>query len=102
MLTFVWDRYSFYVVDLKDDGVRFNDSHYFCPRITNHMLRNYVSSTGEKQVLVHIQNASAHCAKASEEFIKDKKMIAVPQPPDSTKLVPCASCMFGALKGRIG
>jgi transposase len=54
-----------------------------------------------KKLFIHMDNAPAHRAKATQQYFKEKKLFVIPHPPYSPDLAPSDFFLFGYLKERM-
>jgi hypothetical protein len=82
MLTIVWNRRGFHLINVLEDGRKFKAMHYVTG-VLSPLSEWSALDTPESdcKLIVHANNARPHSARPSVEFFEDNRMKTVPYHP---------------------
>lgn len=102
MLTIMWSKSRFYVVELLEPDQKFN-SEYFIGKILKLLLLEFDKNhhNRKKPILLHVDNARPHNSKSANDFLNQNNIIRLPHPPYSPDLAPSDFFLFGYIKNKL-
>jgi hypothetical protein len=100
--TIVWNPRGFHVVKALLKWSKFNADYY----INNILVaisdwRRLTGGTRQNKLWIHAENARAHTAKVSSDYIARNDMKMAPHPPYSPDFEPSDFSLFGYVKGKL-
>jgi histone-lysine N-methyltransferase SETMAR len=101
MLTVFWGTTATPVLLVSDKGERIN-AQYFQEKVLK-QLSEYQTATSltSGPILLHFDNAPAHRAIKTREYLEKEHLRVIPHPPYSPDLAPCDFFLFGFLKSQL-
>jgi hypothetical protein len=103
MFTIIWNLSGFYVVDRVSNDTKLN-SDYFVRNILT-PLEEAIFPQGRaphhKRLMTHLDNCSVHTSRASTEWLEERDMRRMPQPPYSPDLTPSDFYLFPTVKEKL-
>lgn len=102
MITVMWSKSRFYVIELLDECQSFN-SEYFMNHILKLLLIEFKKThkKSKKPILLHVDNARPHNSKKVDAFLRKNNIQRMPHPPYSSDLAPSDFFLFGYVKGKL-
>lgn len=103
MLTVFWSPIGFRIVEMLPHGEKFNADYFI-----NCILKKIVdsnpkqsSNSSKRRVVLHMDNATPHRAKATQNFAQKNGLAFSPHPAFSPDLAPSDFYLFGKVKDAI-
>jgi hypothetical protein len=100
MLTIVWNRHGFLLIDVFPKGSKFDARHSI-----SHILSPLpeilalVQDIAKRFIAICADNARLHCAKTASLFLDHNSLRQAHHPPHCPDLAPSGFWLFGPLKG---
>jgi hypothetical protein len=96
MVTIIWNRQGFYLVDVLPKGQKFN-VNYYIDRILQPLLESRSTGRGTG-LIIQAHNARPHTAQKILKFCRENRLEMAPHLPYSTYLAPSNFFLFGHIK----
>jgi hypothetical protein len=99
MITVAWNASGVHILAALLKGAKFNASYYTSEILEE--IRNWPDAHRTKRtrsLIVHVDNARPHTARASLDYLEANGMERAPYPPYSPDLAPSDSFLFGHVK----
>jgi AraC-like DNA-binding protein len=103
MLTVVWSPNGFCLLAVLPKGTKFNAEYYVINILEE--IKKYRRRQGgscARKLIVHADNARAHTAQLSMQYMAANKMKPAPHPPYPPDLAPSDFFLFGDIKRQLG
>jgi hypothetical protein len=103
ILTIVWNRNRFYLIDVLPNGCKFNAS-YSMNNVLDTVLEWRQGQRGgvARRLVVHADNARRYTTVISASLMEENGMSMADYPPYSPNLIPSDFYLFGYAKSRLG
>jgi hypothetical protein len=98
-----WNPHGFHVVTMLPPGASFNASWLIDQNLVPLLDRFFPGGrdSRQKQLVVHIDNASARDARVTQNFFEHNPLKRLPRPLYSPDISPSDFCLFGKVKNAL-
>ncbi|KAA6363615.1 MAG: hypothetical protein EZS28_040858 [Streblomastix strix] len=103
MLTGTFTGNTFRLIDFKPQQGGINAEYYIDEilKTVQQDMKDHLSNAKDQGVRMVIDNAPAHNANLTKEFLRDSIFQRIDHPPYSPDLTPSDFWLFGEMKGRM-
>jgi histone-lysine N-methyltransferase SETMAR len=99
MVRIAWNALGFHLVEALPKDRRFN-AEYFRDNILTELIR-LRSQAGERNLVIHADNASPHTARTARTFCAENWLRLATHPPYSPDLAPSDFFLFSYVKNSL-